>query len=367
MSSPRRRLLLLSSLPPPLGGIPTWTVAVLKSALRERFEMRVVDTSPPDKVNIVARSRFRTDRAWQALRILSALLWALVRFRPEILHVNTPYYWAFLRDGLAVWLAGLLGVRTVLHFRGGDFPEWVQGSRPLAQRAIAATLRRCDRLIALTRDTEAYLRTTADPQRVRYVPNFVPLEDFGELPDRSQRSAERPLRVLYVGWLLEAKGVGELLEASRRFPDVRFTLVGPTHPRFAERIRPLIEAVRDHVEVLPVRPREEILELYRDADIFVLPTYREGFPNVVLEAMAAGLPVIATPVGAIPDAIRHGEEGLLVPPRDREALAEALKRLIDDPELRCRMGARARERAEAVFSLDPVVRQLEAVYDELES
>lgn len=363
--SPRRpRLLLLSPLPPPTGGIPTWTLGVLGSDLCARWKVRVVDTSPSEKEAVHGESRLRLDRVFDALRILAGLVWQLLRFRPDVVHVNTPYYWAFLRDGTAVWLASLLGARTVLHPRGGDFPDFVQGARPLLRRWIDATLRRADRCIALTAANERLMGEIAGPERVRYVPNFVRLEDLGEPPDRRDRG-EAPVEVLFVGWIVEAKGVGELLAAARGLPEVRFTLVGARQPDFVDRLRDELQAQRDHVRLLPPRPREEVLALYREADVFVLPTWREGFPNVVLEAMAAGLPVVATPVGAIPDALRDGEEGLLVPPRDPAALEAALRRLVEDPEARLAMGRRARHRVEASFSLGAVTDQLDAVYREL--
>jgi glycogen synthase len=117
--------------------------------------------------------------------------------------------------------------------------------------------------------------------------------------------------------------------------------------------------------VLPAQPRSEIFRLYREADVFVLPTWREGFPNVVIEAMAAGLPVVATPVGAIAEAIEDGKSGLLVPVRDAAALEAALRRLIEDAALRHALGAAARARVESVFAFETVVARLAAIYDEL--
>ena len=367
--TPRTRLLFLSAMPPPTGGIPTWLLAVLGSDLRERFEFRVVDTSPPEKRYVQSNSRFRLDRAFGALPALFKLLWQLIWFRPQILHVNTPYFWAMVRDGAAVWLASLFGVKTLLHFHGGDVQESVENSPRFVQRMIWATLRRADRLIAITRHTEEYLRGWTDPGRVEYLANFLDLADFDAMCDRSadDGAAKRdgPLRVLYVGWMLEAKGVPELLEAASHFPDVQFTLIGHCHTEFVERIADQLEAARDHVTVLEPRPREEMIGLYGEADVFVLPTHREGFPMVVLEAMAAGLPLIATPIGAIPDAVRDGEEGIIVPPRDAAALAAALKRLLEDPALRQRMGERGRRRVEEVYSRDVVVGQLETLYRRL--
>ena len=230
-------------------------------------------------------------------------------------------------------------------------------------------MRRADRLIAITRHTEAYLRDTVDPGRVEYLANFLDLAEFDAMLDRGVDGGEvlreGPLRVLFVGWMLEAKGVPELLEAASRFPDVQFTLIGHCHTDFVDRIADQLEAARDHVTVLEPRPREQMIGLYRDADVFVLPTRREGFPMVVLEAMAAGLPVVSTPVGAIPDAVRDGEEGIIVPPGDAAALTAALGRILGDSALRKKMGERGRCRVEEVFSRDVVVNQLAALYQEL--
>jgi glycosyltransferase involved in cell wall biosynthesis len=195
------------------------------------------------------------------------------------------------------------------------------------------------------------------------VPNFVDLADFGGIPDRAGRKG--PVQVLFVGWIIEAKGLCELLETARCVADAHFTLVGPIQPEFLTRVQPQLDALRDRVRLLPPLPRNEVIALYRDADVFVLPTWREGFPNVVLEAMAAALPLVATPVGAIPDAVQDGREGFLVPVRDPKALTAAVGKLVGDPDLRLAMGARARARVAEEFSLDAIIGRLAAIYDEL--
>ena len=361
MEPTRRRLLFVSPLPPPTGGISNWMVAVRESALTARWEIRVVDSSP-SAADVTGTSRLRFGRVADALRILWQLAVELLRFRPAVVHVNTSYFWAFLRDGVAIRLARLAGARTLLHLRGGDFPEWAEGASAAWRSFILATLRKTDVVIALTAPTQRWLAREVGPERVRYLPNFVRLDAQGAPPDRSGRSG--PVHVLFVGWLLEAKGVRELLAAARGLPDARFTLVGPEEPSFTATLAEDLRALGDRVRVLPAQPREEIFRLYREADVFVLPTWREGFPNVVIEAMAAALPVVATPVGAIPEAIEDGRSGLLVPVRDAAALEAALRRLIDDPVLRHTLGTAARARVEQVFAFDAVVAQLDAIYGE---
>jgi glycosyltransferase involved in cell wall biosynthesis len=278
-------------------------------------------------------------------------------------HVNTSYFWAFLRDGLAIRMARLAGARTVLHLRGGDFPEWADAAGAAWRTFIAATLRKTDRVVALTEPTRRWLEAAEGAERVRYLPNFVSLDAVGVPPDRSGRQG--PPQVLFVGWLLEAKGVRELLEAARALPEARFTLVGPAEPRFTDTIRAELEALGERVRVLPAQPREEIFRLYREADVFVLPTWREGFPNVVVEAMAAGLPVVATRVGAIPEIVEDGRTGLLVARKDAAALTEALRRVVSDGAYRRALGAAGRARAEQVYAFDAVLARLAGIYEEL--
>ena len=361
MTTRRPRLLFVSPLPPPTGGISNWMVAVRDSALQEAFEIRVVNSSP-SAVDVTGTSRLRFGRVADALRILWQVVVELLRFRPDLVHVNTSYFWAFLRDGVAIRMARLAGARTLLHLRGGDFPEWAERSGAFVRSFIRATLRRTDCVIALTAHTQRWLAADeVEPERVRYLPNFVRLDAIGAPPDRSGR-AGKPVEVLFVGWMIEAKGVRELLQAARALPDAHFTLIGPPEPSFTATIEAELAAVGDRLRVLPVQSRGEVFAHYRDADVFVLPTWREGFPNVVIEAMAMGLPVVATPVGAIAEIFEDGRSGLLVPVRDAAALEAALRRLIESPALRLEMGRCARERVDALFSFDAVIAQLVAIY-----
>jgi glycosyltransferase involved in cell wall biosynthesis len=173
--------------------------------------------------------------------------------------------------------------------------------------------------------------------------------------------------ILCVANLRHGKGHHDLLAAATqvlpRFPDVALVLVGEGALRAALEARVAHAGLRDRVHFLG--QREDVPALLAAAKLFVLPSHEEGFPNALLEAMAHGLPVVATRVGGVPEAVVHGETGLLVPPQDPAALAEALGALLRDPDLAQKMGRAGRERAASQFTLDRMVRETEALYAEL--
>ena len=128
------------------------------------------------------------------------------------------------------------------------------------------------------------------------------------------------------------------------------------------RVRAEELGIADHVELLGWVRGEDKERLLATAVLYVLPSYNEGLPVSVLEAMAAGLPILTTPVGGIPEAVTDGVEGFLVEPGDVRTLADRLERLLADADLARRMGVAARHKVEAAFSANAVVPQLEAMY-----
>lgn len=163
-----------------------------------------------------------------------------------------------------------------------------------------------------------------------------------QISDRQDTCQSTPTRLLFVGRLVSVKGLVYLLEAVRLLlhdgVPVRLILVGTGPCRKA-----LIALVAKHALSSAVEFTGEVsfgpnlLALYREADIFVLPSLSEGTPRVLWEAMAAGLPIVATRVGGVPEIIQHGETGLLVSPRSAQQLAASIRRMIEDEELRVRL------------------------------
>lgn len=207
--------------------------------------------------------------------------------------------------------------------------------------------------------------------------NGVDVARFGPTPANTAEAArlrqalelpqDGPV-VGFVGRLVRDKGIGELAQAWARlrdeFPRARLLLVGPAEE--GDPVDPaVIAALRADPSVTWTGRVGDPAPCYLLMDLLVLPTYREGFPNVVLEASASSLPTVATRVPGCVDAVAEGRTGALVPPRDAAALAIAIGAYLRDPELRRAHGAAARERVETEFRRERIWRGLAALYGEL--
>jgi glycosyltransferase involved in cell wall biosynthesis len=193
--------------------------------------------------------------------------------------------------------------------------------------------------------------------------------DLQSFKPRSEENG--PARVLMAGRLLWEKGVGEFVEAARlvrqRRPGTRFILVGEGDPGSPATVPDTkLQEWHESGLIERWRWRNDMPAVLGSATVVCLPSfYREGVPRILIEAAACGRPIVTTDAPGCREIVRHGENGLLVPVRDTKALADAVERLIDDPDLRHRMGSRGREIAEAEFGKETVIEKTLAVYEDL--
>ena len=279
--------------------------------------------------------------AWQMLRQVMRGGVDLVVLTP------TFHFRPFLKDALLVWWSTLvLRRRTVawfhMDFRAMHFDKLSGPARWL----VRTTLRRCGGFVVCAEKLRGFMPGWMPADRISALPNGIP----APVPPRARPDDGR-IRILYLSNLEEAKGWQVLLEAARdlcgEFPHVEFVFHGrPAFGLTEDEIRAGIATEDSAGRIRYLGPvfGEAKWQALADADIFAFPSFHESFPLSVLEALAAGLPVVATDVGGISDALTDGEGGFLVPPRDAAAIRDALDRVIRDARLRERMGKRNRER-----------------------
>jgi glycosyltransferase involved in cell wall biosynthesis len=311
------------------------------------------------------------------LKALAELVRLVRRIRPSVVHAHTP------KGGLlGVIAATLAGVPVrVYHMRG--LP--LMGAAGLRRRLLWWTERvacaLADEVLCVSHSLRnaaieeglcppARLRVLAggsgngvDAQR-RFNPELVGRQ-VGEAERKRLGIPTSSTVVGFVGRIVRDKGIVELAEAWKAIrsehPDARLLLVGPFEPQ--DPVPPETEAfLRDDPRVLLAGADWNTPPLYAAMDAVVLPTYREGFPNVPLEAAAMGLPVVATRVPGCVDAVADGETGILVPPRDAAALASALRTYLGDPALRRRHGEAGRVRVCREFRQEVIWESLYREY-----
>jgi glycosyltransferase involved in cell wall biosynthesis len=346
-----------------VSGVSTHLNLLIDSALGADFEL----------VHFQVGSEGRDEGPVQRLlRLLASpfvlAAWILFR-RASIVHINTSLntraYW---RDLAYLFTAKSLGARVVYQVHGGALPrDFFAHSLPLTA-FLRWTLGLPDRVVVLARcELEAY-REFVPRQHVATLPNGIDCRPFGRVPPvRSVRG--EPLKLLYIGRVAREKGIYEALQGMRLAHelgvDARLVIAGSGSEE--DRLKRYAQALGIGAKVSFAGPvfGEDKVELFAGADVMLLPSYGEGLPYALLESMAAGVPVIATPVGAIPDVVSDGIHGYLVPPRDGKAIAERLALMAGDRDRITWMSRACRRRIRAAFSIERLAAEFTAHYRQL--
>jgi glycosyltransferase involved in cell wall biosynthesis len=354
---------MVGPVPPPYGGVGAVFQSFLDSELKDHFRITVVDTSKKDAREIVSDSRVSLRDGLYLGKTLADLMLKLLRERPDVAFLTPVGDHSLLREAACVWLLKFSGARVVCQFHARYEGELFVTGRPWARRFLGPLLSRADRILVLSEGLRRYFTPDFQSSRMGVLTNFVDAAPYLSLP--VPRPRRDRLTVFFLGRLSEPKGVWDLLETvtavTAAIPNARFVLGGTAEFPAVEAaiLRYTAEhGLADRVDFPGILTGERKLAAFAAADCFCLPSHLENQPVVLLEAMAAGLPIVATRVGTIPEIVADGREGILIPPRDRTALTGALIRLLSDPELRVTMGARGQARVKMEFDRPVVVKRL---------
>ncbi len=302
----------------------------------------------------------------KALFFFKAVLKGLYTIpRADVVHLHGSVRLSLLRKSVFIWLASLFGCRIAYHFHAPQtvFEEFF-AAEGLERRFALATLRRCDAIVVLSDSWERTVRAVLPDSTIVVIYNPV----MEAQPVTAEPSASS-LDVLYLAHLIRRKGFDDLIKAfqkvAQEVPKARLVFCGSGETDYAHELGKELGII-DRIVFRGWIPETEITNQLALATVFCLPSYDEGLPMGILEAMSSGVAIVTTPVGGVPDVLTHEVNALLFEPGDIDSLSERLVRLLTNEELRARLAARALEESVA-FRPKKIAGEWAALYETLAS
>lgn len=341
------------------GGMVTSCRALLASTLPARVTLDLLDSTqfsnPPPPLPM---------RLVRAARRFVRFVARIEARRPDAVLLFVAVGASILEKGAMAWYARLRGVPTLMLPRGASIVDACRTSGFTRTWARAA-FRGADKIVCQGQLWRAFAIDVLGFARrdVVVLRNWTATRELLQIGAGRRARREPPVRLLFVGWLERDKGVFELLDACRQLSGSRqftLTIAGEGHASREARAVVARDGLSEIVHFRGWLQTQDLQRAYADADILVLPSWAEGLPNAMIEAMAASLAVVVSRVGAVPDVITDGHSGLLVAPQDAESLRRALAQIIDDADLRARLAAEAYQIAVRDFAVEAAVETLVA-------
>lgn len=374
-------ILMYSNLFPPLpfiGGSERQAHALAKALIRRGHAVTVVTQRFPHLPPVEVIEEIQVYRGIVTLGrgpiyglsyLLSSTLSLLRhRRRHQIIHVHHLYLDAFAAGLMSRFLRRPVLAKVAC---GGYVGDMARLKRTRLSPLFFAALRRLDRIVAISDQIQEELVDHGfEAKRIVRIPNGVDAEGFHPVRDREAAKRALGLRgklVSFAGRLDPQKGLMYLLQAwqtvAAKEPDATLLLLG-TGPQEGE-LKESAGRLGMSERVIFLGHQEDVRPYLQASDVFALPSLAEGMANSLLEAMATGLPCVGTRVGGIVDLIMDGISGLLVEPGDAHRLAEAILRLLQDPDLATKLGVAARRTMERGYSIEQVAEQYVKLYQEM--
>jgi glycosyltransferase involved in cell wall biosynthesis len=298
------------------------------------------------------------------VRAILTIWWNALMGRVAFVHVNLGDKGSALRKGLVIFGARLVFVPVVLHLHAAALIELHAGASTLVKQAIRLPFLAATAIIVLGRLWRDWLveELRINPEKIEVLYNGVPVEPA---PRHFSNDPGTPRKILFLGLLTERKGISDFLHALAAIPaetPAWQAIIAGNGDIEGYSTKAAALGLAQKTQFTGWVDQKGVRELLAHVDMMVLPSYHEGLPLVILEALGAGAPVICTPVGAIPEVLEHDRDVLLIEPGDRPALACAMAELLADPARRQSLSDHGIARFRETFALDVFIANLFAIY-----
>lgn len=343
------RILIVAPFPPPYGGIANWTQMIMK-AFHENPDIKLekLDISPK-----ISESEGRTiknrviDSGIQLINDRKKLKKILTNNKIDIMHLTTSGQLALIRDLVFIRLCNRYKIPVVYHIRFGRIPE-CKANNSIEWKMLNKICKLCNIIITIDKNTYGLLKGEQLP--VVQIPNPVKTKTITNIVCDK--------KICFLGWVIKSKGIEELIMAwgmiSNYYPGWILEIIGPYSKQY------MIELLKKYdmknISFKGEKQHSEALQLISKCSVFVLPSYTEGFPNAILEAMELGKPIIATDVGAIKEML-DPDCGIVIEPKNVESLKSAIENVLSDDRLRERYGRNARDKVRNNYDLNIIINK----------
>lgn len=361
----RPKVLIVGAFPPSerkiFGGIVTSCKALIDSSFSSKFDLFLLDSTqisnpPPSffKRTLLAGIRF-----FSFCRLI-------IFSRPDVVILFASLGGSIIEKGAMAWIARLLFIPALFFPRGAELID-IAASSTIQRLWIRWACRGATYFLCQGPAWQRFALEIIgfDLIHAPVVPNWTATNNLLAIgKDREKKKPGHIIQLLFLGWLEKEKGIFELLQACSVLAaaySFRLIIAGRGHAEDAARKFIQQSDLSGSIHFVGWVQGEALEQLLADSDVLILPSWAEGLPNAMIEAMAAGLAVVVSAVGNVPDVVTDGQEAILVPPKRVDLLQRAIQRLLDDPNLREALAARGHAFVEKHYAVEPAIEILSKV------
>lgn len=363
-SSNSKKKVLLCSPKGGCGGIAQWTNHILNYYDGISYAEVDLKVLPMDRKSFVSESMPIYKRVLAGFREYSAIIKVISKEisqnHYDIVHLVSSASLGLLKDIIILKRLKKKKIKSIVHFRFGRIPELFDNQN-WETYLLKRVIRVANKTIVIDKRSFETLQK-AGFSNIAYLPNPVSTA-IAPIIDSNAIIVRKPTTILFAGHIISTKGVFELIDACNNISDIHLKMIGLVTSDMKEKLKDKINPKDNSawIEMPGNLSFEEVIKEMLSCTVFVLPTYTEGFPNVILESMACGCPIVTTPVGAIPEMLDiYGENdcGICVEPKNVEQLKNAIETMLNDREYAERCGNNAQKRVNELYSMPVVWNQL---------
>lgn len=335
------------------GGIASVVSGYRNSELEKKYDIKYIETYT-DK-----------NKLCKVLKAISAYLkfaFCLIFWNPDMVHIHSSFSGSFYRKLPFIYLSSIWHKPILNHVHGAEFDKFYLNATEKKQNRVRSAYRRCQKIIALSEEWKNNLSNIVPEEKIEIIENYSVIQNV--------ENREPKQTILFLGFLCERKGCYDIPHIVKKvvdkFPNVKFVLAGSGSEEDEKKIKKLImeNNVKSNVQFPGWVRGNQKNDLLLNADIFLLPSYSEGMPMAILDAMGYGLPIISTDVGGISEIVHYGENGYIFAPGNIQGFSNAIITLLDDKDLMKKMGQKSLEIIKDGFSLDKHIGHISNIYNQ---